>query len=530
MVHASRALRRREMTLGVVALSATTLSVTGNLARAGVESASGVPARRSSNKLAPTPWTPRFTFWTPASDGGHPFWDHPQMEAAARVVMSSINNHKPPGYPDIQVDGFPTTEQIAERAASWFEFQGYTRGSGSEHGGLYEGAITLQGWGVGLNPRGGKYQGSFNLALHVNDGIDRVQNPSCIFWWGPIFHARGVAEGLTHRTGSILAPALRARFDALDLCYPGAVHMDLEVYAVPWEAVAGLNGTLGGPAGWFTAALADARAQTEILYQGKTLSDLYGEFTGAGGTYTDTTSCFQPPNHGFTVWFYPTALSALSEGSRLVLYDPLRQQFPLTRISNYDSTNADDPERPYVYYSGASWQAWNQTYMNEELQAPVLYPPNIAGHRLPGELPNDTYVRHALNNVDACLASSSGKGMVAWVPGPGTLWSGYLVTEDDVLRILRGLVDRGISRIVCWHDPGISDFEPYYVAVRRITDAMGACPADYTLDGRLDVADLLRFLNVYTNGSPRADFNRDGVPTVQDFLAFLEAFAEGCQP
>lgn len=54
------------------------------------------------------------------------------------------------------------------------------------------------------------------------------------------------------------------------------------------------------------------------------------------------------------------------------------------------------------------------------------------------------------------------------------------------------------------------------------------CTADFNLDGSVNVADILAFLNAYNTADPRADLNNDGQINIQDFLAFLNAYSAGC--
>lgn len=54
------------------------------------------------------------------------------------------------------------------------------------------------------------------------------------------------------------------------------------------------------------------------------------------------------------------------------------------------------------------------------------------------------------------------------------------------------------------------------------------CPADFTGDGVVSVADALLFMNAFTNSDPRADINRDGALNIVDYVTFQNAIATGC--
>lgn len=54
------------------------------------------------------------------------------------------------------------------------------------------------------------------------------------------------------------------------------------------------------------------------------------------------------------------------------------------------------------------------------------------------------------------------------------------------------------------------------------------CQADLNSDGALDFFDVLRFLELFTEGSPQADFTGEGEIDFFDVLSFLDQFAAGC--
>jgi len=54
------------------------------------------------------------------------------------------------------------------------------------------------------------------------------------------------------------------------------------------------------------------------------------------------------------------------------------------------------------------------------------------------------------------------------------------------------------------------------------------CPADLTLDGFIDFADYLEFLNFYDIGDTTVDYNNDGMVDFADYLEFLNFYDAGC--
>lgn len=55
-----------------------------------------------------------------------------------------------------------------------------------------------------------------------------------------------------------------------------------------------------------------------------------------------------------------------------------------------------------------------------------------------------------------------------------------------------------------------------------------ACVVDLNMDGLVDFADYLEFLNLYDAQDPRVDFNMDGLVDFGDYLEFLNLFDAGC--
>jgi hypothetical protein len=56
----------------------------------------------------------------------------------------------------------------------------------------------------------------------------------------------------------------------------------------------------------------------------------------------------------------------------------------------------------------------------------------------------------------------------------------------------------------------------------------GACYADFTGDGKLDLFDFLAFVNAFNAGDPAADCSKDGALDLFDFLCFTNGFNAGC--
>jgi hypothetical protein len=56
----------------------------------------------------------------------------------------------------------------------------------------------------------------------------------------------------------------------------------------------------------------------------------------------------------------------------------------------------------------------------------------------------------------------------------------------------------------------------------------GACDADLSGDGVLDLADVQAFIDAFVGGNDAADLNGDGVYDLGDVQAFVESFNQGC--
>ena len=54
------------------------------------------------------------------------------------------------------------------------------------------------------------------------------------------------------------------------------------------------------------------------------------------------------------------------------------------------------------------------------------------------------------------------------------------------------------------------------------------CPADFNIDGAVDLFDYLDFVNAFAVNLPDADFNHDAVIDFFDYLDFVAAFSGGC--
>lgn len=87
--------------------------------------------------------------------------------------------------------------------------------------------------------------------------------------------------------------------------------------------------------------------------------------------------------------------------------------------------------------------------------------------------------------------------------------------------------ENGGARLI---DPGVN-FECADVdgdgAVGRL-DIAAYCPADFNLDGVINILDFLTFMNAFAAGDLRADFNHNGALETTDFNAFMNAIAAGC--
>jgi hypothetical protein len=88
--------------------------------------------------------------------------------------------------------------------------------------------------------------------------------------------------------------------------------------------------------------------------------------------------------------------------------------------------------------------------------------------------------------------------------------------------------------IVLDYDLNLDQTQPWEVTAEMggggdaLSDAAGACPADLTGDGILDLEDINAFILGFVEMLPQSDLNGDGIWDLEDIGLFIESFTSGC--
>jgi hypothetical protein len=106
------------------------------------------------------------------------------------------------------------------------------------------------------------------------------------------------------------------------------------------------------------------------------------------------------------------------------------------------------------------------------------------------------------------FATEGHGALIGWTYGTGRV--AQFVTCNGMLQVADTTFGRLLSNTMDW------------------AAQSGACAADITGDGALNIQDFLAFLQLFASADSRADFDHNGSVNVQDFLGFLQAYGVGC--
>lgn len=314
-------------------------------------------------------------------------------------------------------------------------------------------AVLLQRFGKGDSCKSGATAAQIAapaLTYHSSDAI--TGSYGCETPW----MANGIAEASSWMEDFIVEYLTQ---DPLGEYAPVRFHFDTEI------SIAGC--CTGVWAELFDRLLADARWENEPVpgHGGLTMSELYADsgYPGPPVSYDETKSENDPANRAWHNWYNGVAKQAVDGAMDEAVYSQIRLAWPGCLSSDYGSSLRIDGVSGRKFRSraasGANWSAIHWHGFGD-LQAPVLYPPHHT-HAQTGEAYEDAFVRYARELVDACIRSYGGghrDEISPWIPLIGQPFdigqsSDYVVTEEDMRRLLTVLRSRGVAEFLVWNNP-----------------------------------------------------------------------------
>lgn len=290
-----------------------------------------------SSKPTISATSPGFIIWQWAPTG-HALNAHPNTRILCRTNEGNVNAHKPPGYTTYG----STPSGAARRVVDHYEAQQWP-----------DTPMYLQTFG--------QEESSYVLLRHTGDSVlnpsGTILAPEDAFYYASGYlackpAAREFVSGLIYEFNA------RAPSGFVPKLYAG----NFEQFNREQQAVRGKDGV--NPVGWFTSALADTRFNTEVLYNGMTLSGLWAS-RPSGLTYDDDflVGGGNATNERFVrEWFRPTRHQIGSQAWKNLLWDDLRANFSGIQCGNVYINNNLTSGNPW--YDGAeSYVFYYQTGM-----------------------------------------------------------------------------------------------------------------------------------------------------------------------
>lgn len=381
--------------------------------------------------------------------------------------------------PGLWYHTLPDYEQNREKYAArvladYFDRQRLMKGTGAYQSGRADGVVYFFGLG----------QPGFDDAV-------LFENPSDALGAGPNrlkgpFHAHGIAD--SREKMARLAAAVRREFRARGLCEPATLLQDNEEW-LGWPVWTALVVEGGRQVGWWPAALADRRADTEPIVKrdGRWLTlrqvlEADGYYSNGRPIWNEQARYNHPGNLEWRLKFEGLAEEIASWTFERAWGEPFRAVFPGARFGNYAVAISDNTARPRRAYatSTGDWHALALgptlvRSMGGDFSSPSIYMKReLESKVFTGLSVEEAHVERVRDEVGAILASSGDRPLIPWIEVPGN--GQPVMTERMFLLKVRELLRMGVTEIILWGDEtkaGGFNFDQ----VLRLVDAAAAWAA-----------------------------------------------------